>query len=135
LASSFISKTLDNRQENVGGVKPSGIFIALGFFPIHGEERVGLARSRKIEGNSQPLLRGTISAAPSAGSLPASAFANAAPAAAILCATARRTACNIPAAFLPPASTARARRTPDSNIAPSNLEAVAFHLPRKVYLG
>lgn len=73
---------------------------------------------------------------PSAGSSPADApaFEAAARAAAILCATARRTACNIPAAFLPRASSARARRTPDSNIAPSNLEAVAFHLPRANFI-
>jgi hypothetical protein len=45
----------------------------------------------------------------------------------------RRTDYNIPAAFLPRASSARARRTPDSNIARSILEA-AFYLPaRKVW--
>jgi len=45
----------------------------------------------------------------------------------------RRTGCNIPAAFLPHASSARARRTPDSNIAPSILEAALYLPARKVW--
>jgi hypothetical protein len=45
----------------------------------------------------------------------------------------RRSGCNIPAAFLPRASSARARRTPDSNIAPSILEAAFYLLARKVW--
>jgi hypothetical protein len=89
--------------------------------------RVGLAALAKQKEFAGPLLRGGFSAcAPSAGSSPASAFENAAGAAATLCVAQRRTGRNIPAAYLPPAASARARNIPDSNIARSTLEAGAF---------
>jgi hypothetical protein len=65
----------------------------------------------------------------------ASAFETAAAAAAKLYAVEPRSGCNIPAACLPLATSARAWNTPDSNIALSTLEAVAFSsLARDVQL-